>query len=83
MCPPERLRFKFLIPVDTQLYRGGDIQLRQKRFLLLIAVDIQVRSSRHGYVVQNGIALSFRSRLIYSCARYAPAVLITVDVPRC
>ena len=46
MCRPERLRFKFLIVVDIQLYRAGDIHLRQIRFLLLIAVDLSPWSTR-------------------------------------
>ena len=76
-CRPERRRFKFLIPVDVQLYRAGDIHLRQICFLRLIGLIY--RSGRHGCVVQNGIALSFRWLLIYSCARYASAVLIAVE----
>ena len=46
LCRPKRLRFKFLMAVDIQLYRAGDIRLRQIRFFLLIAVDIPLWSTR-------------------------------------
>ena len=46
LCRPERLRFKFLIPVGIQLYRAGDIYLRQICFLLLFAFDIPLWSAR-------------------------------------
>ena len=46
LCHPERLRFKFFIAVDVQLYRAGDIHLRQICLFPLIAVDIPLWSTR-------------------------------------
>ena len=40
------LSLQVLIPVDVQLYRAGDIHLRQIFFLQLIVEDIQLWSTR-------------------------------------
>ena len=71
LCPPERLRIKFLIPVDIQLYCDGDIDLRHISFLLLIAFDIPpwstwlCREKRHRY--QLSIAADIQLRQILFC----------------